>query len=433
MALALEKGTLTSPGATGNQTVSLIDTGFGTVKALLLWGTYETAEADVGDDAIMCLGVGTYRSAVVQQHASVLFSDDAAASSDTGRASSSASILRGFSAATPTLDFDAALVSLGSAQFVINWTDLPATASIKFHYLALGGSDITDASVVTFNATSGTPPYNQDVTVVAGFGTPDLLMAIGADGTTDADAANSCSLTFGVGKSDTAQGCSTFGESDAQGTMVVGAAQSNRFLRMAANGAFLRIDADLAARASWPTDGFRLVHQVDTAASGRVGVLALRGTFTSVIGSGLAPITGTPPVNQDLAVGQTPRGAIFFHNAIPATTAFDTTNADLGIFGFGAMDGTREGWAAIGQDDGNANSITHRHHSESKTVKMFTPAAAGTLTSECDGSFSGTNVRLSWNDIDTVEREYRYLLLGDAPAGGVTGSDNGLLFLGSGR
>ena len=80
------------------------------------------------------------------------------------------------------------------------------------------------------------------------------------------------------------------------------------------------------------------------------------------------------------------------------------------------MDGTHESWEGVGDDDGAASAITHRHHSESKVIKMFTPAAAGTLTSEADGAFSGTNVRLSWNDIDTVEREYRYLLLGDGAA-----------------
>ena len=422
MALKFETGTLTSPGATGNQTVSLVDTGFGTVKAIRLWGTYETAEGDVDGDGIFCIGFGTFRGSVVQQHVAAYFADDANSVSDTARCSRSDGILRGFSAATPTVDFAAALVSLGDAQFVINWTDLPATASIKFHYEAWGGSDVTDAMVVTFNPIAGTAPFTQDVTVATGFGKPDLLLAIAADSATgtDADVAGTAAIVFGVGKSDTEHGCSSFVNVDGQGSMALGVSQEASFLQLLGSHTFYRFDCDLAARADWPTDGFRLAHNGDIADpnTGRVGALALRGTFTSVIGSGLAPITGTPPVTQDLAVGQTPRGAIFFHNTLAAGAGIVAAGADLGTFGIGSIDGTREGWSGTGDDDAAPVSATHRHHSESKAIRMFTPGAAGTLTSEADGSFSGNNVRLSWNDIDTVEREYRYLLLGDGVAAG---------------
>lgn len=416
MALKVEKGVLVSPGATGNQTVALADAGFGTVKALLVFGTYDTAVGDVDGHGIMCVGFGTYRGAVVQQHVTALLSEDAVGTSNTARVSSAAGILRGFSAAaTPTLDFAATLVSLGDAQFVLDWADLPATASIRFHYVALGGADLTDACVVTFNAPSGVAPYNQDVLVAAGFGTPSLLLAIGGDGTTDADTAGSASLTFGMGKSDTEQGCTTYGENDAAGTMQVAVAQSARFLRLAAGAGFLRIEADLAARASWPTDGFRLVHQVDTGGSGLVGVLALKGPFTSVIGSGTAP-TAAAPQTQDLAMGATPRGAIFSHNVLGPTGVFNATAADLGMIGLGATDGSNQGHSGTGQDDANTTSTAHRHHSESKVIRMFTPAAAGTLQSEADASFVGPVVRLTWPDTDLVGREYRHLLLGDAPA-----------------
>ena len=422
MALKFENGTLTSPGATGNQTISLVDTGFGTVAAVVLWGSYETAEADTGADGKFCMGFGTYRGSVVQQHVTAYYAEDAIAVSDVARCSRSDFILRGFLNEIPDLDFSATLVSLGDAAFTINWADLPATASIKFHYVALGGAEITDARVVTFNPDVGTAPFTQDVTVATGFGKPDLLLAIANDSSTgvDDDSIGSSGLTFGVGKSDTEQGCSAFINTHNITTMTLASSQEAAFLQLLGGHTFYRCDADLAARADWPTDGFRLAHNASIAApnTGRVGVLALRGTFTSVIGAGAAPITGTPPVTQDLAVGQTPRGAFFFHNVLPATAGIDNTHADLGTFGLGAMDGTREGWEGTGDDDGAGNAVTHRHHSESKTVKMFTPSASGTLTSEADGSFSGNNVRLSWNDIDTVEREYRYLLLGDGVAAG---------------
>ena len=409
MALKCEVGTFTVPGSTGNQTISLVDTGFGTIAALLLWMSYETAEADTGADLRFSQGLGTYRGAAAVQYHNAVISVDGVGTSDSANNGGTGSILRGFSDATPTNDFEADLTSLGDAQFVINWVDLPTTASLKCNYLALGGAEITDALVGSFT-TTGAGAGTQDVTVTAGFGKPDLILVIhGTSG-----GAGHARLMFGVGKDDSNQGVSGFIDEDARPNMEVAAVQRAEFIGLLVSDTAFFTAATLSARASWPTDGFQINKSVDPAAAD-FGYLALRGTFTSVIGSGTVP-TAAPPVDQDLAVGATPRGAIFFHNALPTIAGLDNSNADLGLFAMGAMDGTHEAWEGVGQDDANTSSTTHRHHSESKTIKMFTPAAAGTLTSEADASFSGNNVRLTWADTDTVAREYRYLLLGDAVA-----------------
>lgn len=415
MSLKFETGTLTAPGATGNQTISLVDTAFETVKALLLWTSYQTAEGDTDGDLIWCQGIGTYRGGAVQQYAHGAFADDAVATADTASTTRSDAILRLLSAAgaSPTVDASASLVSLGDAQFVINWTDLPGTASIKVHYVALGGSDITDALASSFDLTAATG--NQDVTVAVGFGQPNLIFGIGIDNNTSTgEAAFWNPLFLSVGKSDTDQFISLFHDGDNLATIGLASLQvSGKMFVYANDGGSTFIDAALTARSSWPTDGFRVNKSV-AAFAASAPYLALRGTFTSVIGSGSAPTTA-PTVTQDLAVGATPRGAIFVHNSLVATATLDTASADLGTWGIGATDGTREGWAGIGDDDGAADAQTHRHHSESKAIKMYTPGAAGTLTSEADGSFSGNNVRLTWLAADTIAREYRYLILGDGP------------------
>jgi hypothetical protein len=408
VALKVEVGTFTSPGATGNQTISLADAAFGTVKAIYLWMSYQTAEADTGADLRFSQGLGSYRGAVAQQYHNAVISVDGVGTSDSANNGGTGSVLRGFSNATPTDDFEADLTSLGDAQFVINWVDLPTTASLKCNYLALGGSDITDALVGSFSTTGATG--TQDITVTSGFGKPDLILVIhGASG-----GVGHVRLMFGVGKDDSNQGVSGFFDEDARPNMEVAAVQRAEFIGNLISDTALFTAATLSARASWPTDGFQINKSVDGIATD-YGYLALRGTFTSVIGSGTVP-TAAPPVTQDLAVGATPRGAIFFHNALPTIAGLDNSDADLGMFAMGAMDGTHEAWEGVGQDDANTASVTHRHHSESKTIKMFTPGAAGTLTSEADGSFSGNDVRLTWPDTDTVPREYRYLLLGDAVA-----------------
>lgn len=410
MALKVEKGTLTAPGGTGNQTTTLADAAFGTVKALMLWATYETADGDTDGDGIMSIGFGTYRASTVAQWCVNWFDDDAVGTSATAKGQQSTSILHALNAVAPTVDYDAALVSLGDHQFVLNWTDFP-TSAIIVHYIALGGEDITDALCATADITTGAG--TQDITVVAGFGRPNLMLALcSRGGTTEGDVAGNTILAFGAGIDDANEAHTTMAAQTAAPTMNMGSDQDSTFLSLLNSASTLVMELELSAKASWPADGFQVNKLTAPSATSRFGYLALKGTFSAVISSNTAP-TAAPTVTQDLAVGATPRGAIFFHNSIAANAGIDQTHADLGTFGIGAMDGTSQGWAGVGNDDADTNSIAHRNHSTSKTVKMYQPSAAGTLASEATGSFSGNNVRLTWADTDTISREYRYLLLGD--------------------
>jgi hypothetical protein len=413
VALAFEKGVFTANTSTGNQTVSLIDTGFGTVKAIMLWTTNLTGESDNDQDSIWSHGFGTYRGGTPQRCAYTAYALNAAATTATSSGFTTSSILRTYFNGTPSVDADADLVSLGSAQFVVNWTDAPA-AAMKVHYIAWGGSDITDALVSTMDFSSGTG--NQDFTLASGFGQPELVLSMGAhDNQTDADKTFMNPAYLGAGKSDSEQFISSFHDSDGQANVLLGAYQKSGALFAYANETSVIFEGALTTRASWPTDGVRVNKVTNGIGALRAGMLSFRGSFTSVIGSGTAP-TAAPTVDQDLSVGATPRGALFVHNSIAANSSLDNTHADLGTWGIGAMDGTREGWAGFGDDDAATDSDTHRHHSESKAIKMFTPSTSGTLASEADSSFNGNNVRLSWADTDTVEREYRYVLFGDASA-----------------
>jgi hypothetical protein len=414
LALAFEKGVFTANTSTGNQTISLIDTGFGTVKAIMLWTASETAEGDNSQEAIWSHGFGTYRGSTPQRCAVTAFATNGVPNTVTSTGFRMSSILRTYFNGTPSVDSDADLVSLGSAQFVINWTDAPTNA-IKVHYIAWGGSDITDALVSAIDMTTGTG--NQDFTLASGFGKPDLCLSIGSNpGTTDVDQTFGSPIYLGAGKSDSEQFISSFVDEDGVADVRVGSYQAGDAIVGYINDTTTFLKAALGPRANWPTDGIRL-NKVTNSLGGtsRAGLLSFRGSFTSVLGSGTAP-TAAPTVDQDLPVGATPRGAVFVHSNVPANSSIEATHADLGTWGIGATDGTREGWAGIGDDDAATDTDTHRHHSESKAIKMFTPSTSGTLASEADSSFNGNNVRLSWADTDTVEREYRYVLFGDASA-----------------
>lgn len=408
----VEVGFFQPSSAVEQKTITLIDEDFGDVKLLLLFTVAQASPADTDGDAILSAGVGSYRGGAVQQYCSSLFSDDGVGTSATAIGGSTSSIVRGYSAATPTVDFDIALVSLGDAQFRVDVTDLPATAGIRVYYMALGGSQVTDSllSAVNVTAVTGT----QDVTVAAGFGLPDLLLAL-IGHPPGGDAAANIRFQLGAGKSDTEMAVTGFNQDNGTANMELSSYQASAFLATPNNDTAMAQVATLSARSSWPTDGYQINKSVAGLALASLAVAALRGTFKSIIGSGTVPTAGGLPVVQDIPVGATPRGALFFHNVLPATAAQDNSHADLGLLGIGIMDGVREYWIGFGNDDGNTTSIAHRHASEQKTIRMFTPAAAGTLTSEADGSFFGESVRLSWNDIEaSIAREYRYVVFGEA-------------------
>lgn len=414
MALKVEKGVFVAPGSTGNQTVTLADSGFGAVKAVLLWFDMSpSSEADAGTNGNFSIGLGTYRSTTVAQWCTGYYDQNGAGSSTCARGHTSSSILHSLASGTPTTEYDLALVSLGDAQSVVNWTDLPTSAGTRVHYLALGGADITDALVSTFDlsTTAGT----QDVTVATGFGQPDLIICLAAvPNNTEGDSAGSANIAFGVGIDDANEEHTAWTQEDGRPSMECSSHQTSNLLALSDVDTALSYNIELSAKASWPTDGFQVNKLTAPAAACRIGYLALKGSFTAAVGTNAAP-TAAPTVTQDLAVGQTPRGGIFFHNAIAASASQNNSDADLGTFGLGATDGTNMGWAGTGQDDGSGTSVAHLHHTETKAIKMFTPSATGTLASEATASVSGTNIRLTWADTDTVAREYCYLVLGDAP------------------
>ncbi len=411
MALNVKKGVLTAPAGTGNQTYTL-PTGFDP-KVVLLWATYETADALADGDGIFALGACTYDGAAVQQWRLLHFDDDAVNSAVTVNGLNSTACLAAVTADGTTLDYEASLVSFASDNFILNWTNVPAS-QILVHYLALGGSDISAArcGFTTLTAAVAT----QDITVNAGFGQPDLML-FGAHGwNATGEVANDSRIMLGAAKSDTERRCALYAADDGSGNMALGSWHKDRALLFFGSTIVADGEADLSAKASWPADGYQInwIDQISFAF--RLGWVALKGTFTASLGANTAP-SGTPPINQDLALASgTPKGAILWGTHIPANASIDSTHADLGGFWMGAMDGTDEGSAATVQDDGNTASRTGRDFSSTKIVRHIVADAAGgapTLQSEADSSFSGSNVRVAWTDTDATAREYSYLLLGE--------------------
>lgn len=419
MSLVAEKGVITAPTSTGNQTYNLGSAFDGILpKAIILWTTDQTAADTTSDDSIMCIGIGTYRSSTVAQAYLSYWSQGAGAptASVVCRGRGTGSILKTFNADAAAVNQEVDLVSFSSgtpSNFVLNYADAPS-AAVKIHYLVFGGTDITDALVGEYTPPSaGTPPdVALDVTVASGFGQPDFILFLTGGAFGNLDAAGNGYLGLGVAsQSDLTGRGSSIGETDGSGNMALGLWQKQRaVLNLSATSA--DSEADLAAVANWPTDGFRLLWDDISSAGNRNHYLALKGTFQSAMGVNTALTAGA---SQDNACGFPPKAAMVFGGNLPTDTAVDTADADLGMYGVGATDGTNEGWAGVMQDDAKATSFAKRRHNETKTIQMWTPVTP-TLESEADGSFSGNNFNLNWNNLDGVSREYTWFALGDAPA-----------------
>lgn len=178
MSLLIEKGVITSPGATGIVAYTLGAAFSGiTPKAILLWTAFCTADGGVDGDLVQSCGLGTDRGGTVAQWVNCGAADDAQATTVCNSGKTTAGIIRNVdnpTATTVAVDCAAALDSFAAQEFSVNWTDLPTVASSKVHYLVIGGTDVTDALCGTI-AVSATPGLLAE-TVVAGFGKPDALI-----------------------------------------------------------------------------------------------------------------------------------------------------------------------------------------------------------------------------------------------------------------
>lgn len=431
MALNADLQILIQPGSTGNQTYSL-SSNFDP-KAVILWGVPQ-ATGTVGTGWSFCVGFGTYRGGVVQQRHSAMRQLDGATSADLAFSHGSGSLFvhQTNSAGSSTLDLEIDLVSMqtgATSEVVLNWVNLHSTASVRVMMLVLGGSDIQDALVSDGTFPTGT--NTKDFTVVSGFGKPELLFVTGAHGTSFAASAATPKFIFGFGKQGEAGRGFGFSEVDGNTAALTGMAQrSDRIVNsILATGASASTNEALGALdttvSNWPTDGFRMLFSANPAAATIFSYLALRTTAQITTGSGLAPDTGTPPVVQNLDAGFAPKlGFLFGWNDTNREATESARSFQVG-FGIGAYDGSTEGHAGFVEDDGAGTMVSKQHWSTSKVIQNFVSNAPSGPVSEADGSFSGNNFVLSWDDIDEdLQRQYQWLALGDAAAFNPTGTSS---------
>ena len=410
-------GTLTQPGSTGTQTITCPSGS--NPKAILMWAV-GTASDTVAAHELLGVGFAANIDPFGTSMEYNSFSaEDAVGTQDSYVESTNTSTLVLHNGTTGAIDLEIDVTTWNTGDVTIDWINLFTTASIRVHYLIFGGSDVTLARTGNFSVE--TTDADQDVTIESGFGKPELVFFANIDNS-GVGLLSAGSISFGFAKQGEAGRCISHTAEDGNTNAVVSQSIWNNqcIVCLDDGGGTMDARGGLDTTVSnWPTDGFNINWNSTPSYAARIAYLAIRTSATITTGEGSAPTSGGLPVNQDLNHGSVPKCALVINARTATANTVDTTSTDCGMIGIGGGDGTNEMWCGVMNDDALGTMDANRASSVSKSIKFYS-AATPAVTSEADGSITGNNFRLAWNDIDATAFLYEWLTLGDGSAAAPT-------------
>lgn len=420
VALSVKTGRFAIGTSTGDVTSPSL--GFAP-KAVILQMTWATAADTYTNGVSRCIGFLTERggSKQVKCVAEQMENAQGTADTDHGHRTDACLISMSIAGAIDGVAGAPAGTMFGSDTFTINVSDA-FPSSYQVEYLALGGSDITDAYVDHKEYDGGT--YTGDWALPGGFGQPQLCFfcttGSGMDAASTVDV--HAKLGFGVAKDGTERACVYHVDSNAATNMDGGTFLKQRAIAgpRSTTSATHEFELDLNPGA-YPTDGIEF-----TASLGGTGTqndsvifgLFLRGTFQSKIALTDAPTSNT---TQDLDAGFTPKLSGFFTDSRAAHSALNTTDADG--FSLGWFDGTNQVAVTHSDNDGNTTSTTRSMNDDGRCIVMEDAGSAAnpTLIGTAVGSYPGGNtVRLTWTNTTATARQFAWWAMGDAAVAAAT-------------
>lgn len=407
MAFETAKGTLVAPLATGNQDTTGLPF---QPKAVLFWCSCQTAGAADTDVSMSCFGAATASTA----QWAIGNAENGAASSNAGRAVRTDSCVLMPLNGNFATDGAASFVQFLATGFRLNWFDVPATANLVVHYLALGGSDLTNAKAeahTIVRTTAGTEAHTG-----TGF-QPDLVLFASA-GVPNATSIIDATFCLGAARSPTQRWAQSFFENDAAASMQCWMWRSVTKCLVVPDATDV-VDG-IADISSLDADGHTLnwTDPVSTASSRVYYTLSLKGGQYAVGTDSSPNATG----NQTETVGFAPTGV--FYGWLPRELALDTPGTPAGDsgFGVGAVDSSlNEGHISISETDGDAVSQSWRGHDTATSIKARkgTRAAKGVTAAADTTALGATSFTLNWTTVDaTVNIPFNWIAFGNAAAGG---------------
>ena len=242
-----------------------------------------------------------------------------------------------------TADFAADFTSMDASGFTLNLSNSPSVA-ISIHYLAIGGSDITNAKAGSF-----TIPTSGAITITDPGFQPDMVLF----GHTWPDGVNS-RISIGAATS-SAQGGAFVGGGSGSASVSAGSQQRTDNVLSSAGTGSITQDM-LVAFSAFSATGFNLTAS-DYPGTATTGFyLAIKGGQWQVG----ADTEGTSAAAKDTSLAFTPTGLFLFGWNKAASATYDVTGDPL--LTIGATDGTNEGCIWGGNDDGNTDSPAFKRH-----------------------------------------------------------------------
>lgn len=406
MALQAFVGQLTQPNATtGNQ--STTSPGF-TPKIVFFWCNQNTADGS-SSDAQITFGVATSssnRNVVADIYPNGNTTTSYASEMDNTKC---ISILNSSATILAAADF----VTNDANGFTINWTTCDAVQR-KINYLALGGSDITNAKTGQFQTPAST---GNQASTDPGF-KPSFLMLFGGRDTTAAPPNPSAStprvrigMATGTGNRGATQhtgGYDTGGSKANAGTYQ----RSDRISVQTSAGEPDPItEGNVADFVSFDATGFTLNWTVLTNASRYMFYVAIQGGQHFVSSFNQATSTGNQSVT---APGFQPAG-VYMMSGNFATSSSITTTAGRFSIGAGTSASQRAStW--VGNTDGVTPSVSKSNLDSTKIIKMMTESSTPTVNAAADlVSLDGSGFTINNTAADATSREIIYWTFGSNP------------------
>lgn len=401
MALSSKSGVLTCPASTGNQAV----TGVGFQPKVVLFWCNERA-AGGGDDLVIMFGAAVSSSArwvhTMRDHTGVATTDGVV-----GFSNSKCISTPNFNATTVKLDAD--FVSMDADGFTINWSTV--SSGIPVHWVALGGSDITNVAIGSLN----TGTTNSAGLSVAGLGfQPNLLFILASRLSTTAaynNGSTNVSVSIGVAAAGSTAGVASYNTDDANAgadTYQYVANDGTIYWNMAeATGA---PQGNNAAFTSFNAGGFTITTgSSGTIANATVGYLAIRTTGGVKVGAeSQKTSTGTKATT---GVGFRPTALFMFGTGCTslAPAAGAGRNGLTGFMGFAQVG--EELAVAYSSTDGAGTSEAKSSSTQTKAARYVT-GGTPTVVAEADlSSFDSDGFTLDWTTADATGRQFLYLAM----------------------
>lgn len=246
--------------------------------------------------------------------------------------------------------------------------------------------------------TSTTETVGTAKDIVCGF-QPDLIFFFGAGRSAIGLLKGNLFKQFGVGVSDTQRWALVSRSQDQQGTSITRYQHSDQqvFLECGSSSTPAIASLDLAARAQWPVDGFRLVVDQQFGTNFQGFYLALNGSEADFehldVGTLLVPTSAATP--STVTLGYQPDGVML---AGGQTTASRTGGLD-DLFSVGVSDGT-DSWALSNMSDtAAADMVTRRYFRTGEAFVTIDRAAPSAANNRATCAFGASGFTLNWAEV----------------------------------